>query len=508
MRATALAVLVLLLLPSGVATHAANVQDQIFAGSPVTGRFEFGQTGVRPPAVVEGFLVFENREQPVIVNGSVLLLDATTAEDSGDRLGQQFSRERELRQIEEHLQPYETVRIPVSVPVQGIGTVQVVFRPNHDFGEPVRMNPAELVGVAPLSVSLVGTDLQEPLVSLPGRPAALSVILTALPGSNLTDLRLTASEVQEIVDVGDLAPGESATATLTVVADGDQRFRGVDRSAITPVLQGMEDGVPFAHPLYRNVGGDFEPIHPAVYIAAESAIFIVPPTNVRLGVPTTIDVILLNAGTRTLRAHGQIELILPGMPHLKVGFNVAQSLPPERVETIQLDWTPPAAGPWQATVRHDLGKRQQFEQIPVSGPIESMEVQVTNLSVKRGTPTTLSVTLTASENISVDGLRLATTHLPLEGWLSVDDLFSQESVPEQALEAGAPATRGFVVTPKATGSYDLYIVVDTSEGPSIHHWDLLVVHDAQNGWWAAASPTMLLMMLIVVQVVWRRRWVA
>lgn len=499
MRTLLAAVLAVTLLPLASSTHDEGSGTPSL-GAGVTGYFEFDATAVRPPADVAGTLVLKSQSQAVLINGSVIVNDDTT-----ESPGSSFSGQREILRIDERLGPHSTLRTPLSIPVRGTGTVLVIFRAIGD--ERVQVNPAELVGVAPITVLLQAPVAGAQLVSVPGSPAQLSVEITAMPGSNLTNLRLTASEASDEVDIGDLPPGQSTTATLTVTADDLTRFRGVDRSVIAPVLQGMVDGVAFDHPLHQTASTGFEPIHPVVYIAAKSAVFAIPPNDAQLGVPTTIELVALNAGTRAVRANGHLELALAAIPRLDAEYRVDERLGPGEVKVVRMEWTPRAAGPWTATVHHDLGREVQTEQILVSGPIAETDLQLPASPLRRGEPATIPVVATALKTIRIDGLQLATARTSAHGLISIDDLLQTQSVQGLTIEPTSPATMDLDVTPKATGSYDLYLIIETPEGPSVHEGGILVVSGQYGGGLAPWSPTLLLAALLGLHVVWRRRWV-
>lgn len=509
------------LVPAVGATHVADAEEVMFPpgeGPAVVGRFEFDQTAVRPPADLEGFLVLESRSQGGTVNGSILaggdsaLVVERTGLDGTEAPTAQQGQENVAARVDVLLEPYETVRIPFTVPVRGFGHVSASFAVDRDASYvPVRQ--AQVFGVVPVEVSLDDPEPGARLVSVPGRPAEMTLTLTALPGSNLTDLLLSgyrAWQPSERVEVGDLRPGEQFTATLTKAAEdeGPLRSRSVHRAGIIPNLQGMVDGESFSHPLYRSEGERLEPIHPAVYIAPESTLFLLAPQDARLGVPTTLDVVVLNAGTEPVRARGRVELSMPGVPSLDVDFHVDERVGPGMVETLRLDWTPAAAGPWQATVRHDLGPREPHsEPVHVAGPIAGLDLQARGLSLERGTPTSVPVVLTASEDVDLHGLSLTSRRAPLEGVISIDDLFSVRRVPGTSLERDEPVTLELDFTPRATGTYRLYAVVETPDGLSVHDVGALTVGGSTAGWPLAWSPTLVVGSLVGAHVAWRRWWI-
>lgn len=508
-----------LLVPVG-ATHATGDEDRFPPdGRPaVVGHFEFDQTAVRPPAELEGFLVLESRNQGGTVNGSITVAGEATRSvelvgDHGVTVPEpQQNKATVAARVDVLLEPYETVRVPFTVPVGGFGHVSASFAVDRDASYvPVRQ--AQVFGVVPVEVSLDDPEPGARLVSVPGRPAEMTLTLTALPGSNLTDLLLSgyqAWQPSERVEVGDLLPGERFTATLTKAAEdeGPLRSWSVHRAGIIPNLQGMVDGESFSHPLYRSEGERLEPIHPAVYIAPESTLFLLAPQDARLGVPTTLDVVVLNSGTEPARARGTVGLSMPGVPSLDVRFDVDERVGPGMVQTLRLDWTPAAAGPWQATVRHDLGPREPHsEPVHVAGPIAGLDLQARGLSLERGTPASVPVVLTAAEDIDLHGLSLTASRAPLEGVISIDDLFSVRRVPGTSLERDEPVTLELDFTPRATGTYRLYVVVETPDGPSVHDVGSLTVGGSTAGWPLAWSPTLVVGSLVGVHVAWRRWWI-
>ena len=516
------ALLALCVLPVGDATHETSTHASIDSNARVVAYFEFDHTAARPPADLEGVLVLESRSQAVTINGSITIIrslaealelanDANEPENEGETLG---GRSELLERVDVDLDSFSSVRIPFSVPIRGLGHGIVEFEAELLEDGRVRAGQAFVYGVAPVEVTLDSPAPDAQLVSVPGRPAEVTLTLTALPGSNLTDLRLSQEglvDFTETIEIGDLAAGESFTAILVQPADlfGSLRFRSVLHSAIIPQLHGFSDGEDFSHPLYRSDGDRLEPIHPAVYIAPESTLFLIPPQEPRLRESTMLDVVVLNAGTKALHASGQVTLSLPGMPHLDTTFDVDARVEAGGVETVTLDWTPPAAGPWQATVRHDLGKREpQVEQIHVSGPIAGVDFQVPAALLERGKPVTVSVVLTASETVDVEGLRITMPRAPLKGIISVNDLFVVRPVQDTtSLQPQSPDTLELALTPKATGQHDVYLVVETPEGPSVHSVGTLTVTGSTGGWPLAWSPTLLVGLLVGLHMSWRRWWV-
>lgn len=509
MKLPVLLLMVLIVLPLAGATHDTNGSQGVHVSNGlVNAFFEFAQDAVRPPADVEGSLVLQSRDEPVVVKGSVLIRDDTNAAIEHGRTEPGLASGQVLKEVDEELAPFTTVTIPFTLLVHGIGPVWVVFQPDPGAAERVAVSMGQVIGLAPVTVSLVAPEHGERLVSVPGRPAALTVTLDALPGSNLTEVRLTASEAVDDVEIGSLVPGEPVTATLRVEADQGVRYRGVDRAVILPHLEGMSDGVAFSHPLYHHDGDVPTAVHPAVYVATESAVFVVPPEDAELGVAAVLDVVVLNAGTSSAHAKGEFRLSLPGMPHLDAVFQVEERVAPGRVAFVPLDWTPPAAGLWQLRMEDNIGERfVRSDQIRVSGPIAAVAIDLPLHPLERGMPFIAVAKLNASKDIGVEGFSLTAARAPREGVISIDDLVRMSAVDAMALQQGTAQAVALDLTPKATGWYDLYLVVDTNEGPSLHSVGHLVVTGSGGDWPLAASPMFLLGLLVGVHVMWRRRWV-
>lgn len=480
---------------------------------PIIGRFEFDQAAIRPPAEVEGIFVIESTIDTT-VSGAIVLDDqsaplvlaprGSVRANEPTHADEPAPERRVLKEVHEDMEAHTTVRIPFVVPVDEVGSMQVSF--DHDSGVEVLGTIEYVVGLAPVDVTI--EDFTASLVSVPGRPAEMTVTLTALPGSSLTSLRLSASQIEDI-EIGDLPPGQSFTATIAIAVEDDQHPRsdGVSRSELAPVLSGAEAGQNFTHHLYRTNGNTFEEVRPMVYIASSSTAFILPPDNARLKEPTQLEVAILNAGEAPMRVEGRLLLDLRGMSHLRTTFDVQHRVPPGQVGTVTIDWTPPAAGQWNAELNHDVHARgTDYNSLTVAGPVERADLLLPP-PMDRGSRSTLEVVLTASEETEVGELMLTSSRAPLHGAISISDLFWTSSVEATKLASGEPVTLEMDVRAKATGSYELYLVVETTEGPSLHHAGALVVHGAPVDWPVAWSPTLGLFLLLGMHMVWRRRFV-
>lgn len=503
--------LVICLMPVAGAIHGPGQPGR--AGGPpsnVLGQFEANETAVRPGTEIEVVLVLETRGEPSRILGTVESNDDTTARHESDSLsGAGPGGRQELLQVDVEMEPFSTHRIPFTVSIPGAGQVSVRFLNDPESEERVHVDSLALAGLSPIAVSLDAPGPNESLVSLPGAPARLTVTLTALPGSNITDLYLSSqgADLDEI-EIGDLVAGESRTVTVEVVADDRERFRSVDRSAILPMLRGNMGNLSFSHPLYSTHKAGFEPIHPPVYIARNSVVFIVPPLDPHIGVPTTLDLIVLNAENSPVRARGEIELSLPGIPDLDTVFSFDKSIAAGSVETSSLDWTPSAAGPWETIVRHNLGdQRTQRETIHVAGPIAGVDFQVPGSMLARGAQSTISVVVTSSQAVELDGILITTTRAPLQGLISIHDLFTLNPIEGVPLTPEIPAMVPLTLTPIATGSTEIYLVAQTSEGLSVHGVGTLTVSGSMSGWTLPWTPTIAIAVLLVVHFMWRRRWV-
>lgn len=510
MRTTTVVALLVLLCPSCLPPAGASNAEE---AASVVVHFDLDQAAVRPPADVEGFLVLESRVgTAMVVSGSVVLGGGGRTTLHQDGAEPEESEEPEpLVRIDEELQPYETLRVPITVPVTEIGPLGVQFAPDPDM-EWFLPGFSEVVGVAPVEVTLADPQDAVQMVGLPGSPAELTVTLTALPGSALTDLRLTEGRhLFEEVVVGDLEPGESRTVTLTV--EGEEEMHrpsgGATRMPLRPELSGMEAGQPFTHPLHWSDGDDLLPVRPTAYVGQGSTAFLVPPLDVHLAESTELEVILLNAGTTAVDVEGRVDVRMPGLPYLDAGFDLEERVAPGSVETVSFEWTPPAAGRWDLQLRHDMHRfGHDSTTFLAAGPLSAAEIILPERrDLERGEPIPVRVALTASEDVDVGGLRFTTSRAPVTGVISIDDLLRVERVGGTSIDAGDTETLRLDLTPKATGLYDLVLVVDTPDGPSVHQVGSIEVEGVTGGWSLAWSPTFGLMLLLGAHITWRRRWV-
>lgn len=508
--------LALLSAPSAPAAHE--------GGSPDRDRFRAGsgpqllveivpdRTAVTPPANVSGEVRFTgNAPDPLAVNATVRLPPLQGVAERGGEAEREPSGPAALASFHLDLDPGETVTRPVTIPVRGVGTWRLhVEAVSRDGAEPVstHLDQPELVGLAPVEVTRVNAS-EEPLVSLPGEPATYTVRLTAREGTNVSELRLSARGASEPVDVGNLDPGSSTEVSLEVDSEEHtpRRPGGLDRTVLVPRLSGRLDGVEFQHPLHLTTGEEPERVHPPVYVARSTGVALIPPPSAELGSPAGIEVVFANTEATSVEITPTVHMELEGLPSLSTQREVHLQAASGEIAVEPVNWTPSAAGQWDLVSRHELGRYSANLELHVSGPIQRAEVDLPNEMIERGETIEPTVRFTADEATTVDGLSLTTWSAPKEGTISTRDILRVDGPDPLQLSAAQSTDTTLELTPLASGSYHLFLVVATDDGLSVHEMPSLTVGTSAGGWEIALVPTLLLLVGLGLHTIWRARWV-
>lgn len=508
--------LALLATPSALAVHEGRSpdRDRLPAGSgpQLVVEIALDRTAVTPPANVSGEVRFTgNAPDRLAVDATVRLSPPHGLAERQGEAEQGSSRPAALASFQLDLDPGETVTRSLTLPVTGVGTWRLhVEAVSRHGGDPVssHLDPPELVGLAPVEVIPVEAP-DGALVSLPEEPATYTVRLRAREGANLSELRLSARDVGEPVDIGNLDPGSSTEVTLEVRSEEHtpRRSGGIDKTVLLPRLSGQLDGVGFQHPLHLTTREEPERVHPPVYVAISTDVALIPPASAELGSPTWMDVVLANTEATSVEITSTVHMELEGLPSLSTKRDLQLQAASGEVTLATINWTPPAAGQWELVARHELSRYPANDELHVSGPIQRAEVDLPNRRIERGETIEPTVRLTADEATTVDGLSLTTWSAPKDGTISTRDILRLDGPDTLELSATQPTEATLQLTALASGSYDLFLVVDTDDGPSVHQLPHVTVGTSAGGWGLAMVPTGVLLASLVLHGVWRARWV-
>jgi hypothetical protein len=146
-------------------------------------------------------------------------------------------------------------------------------------------------------------------------------------------------------------------------------------------------------------------------------------------------------------------------------------------------------------------------ELHVAGPIQRTDIELPTQTIERGETIEATVTFTAGEATTVNGLSLTTWSAPKEGTIGTRDIFRLDGPGSLDLSPSQPTETTLQLTAQASGGYQLFLVAETAEGPSIHRLTRLTVDTNAGGWGLALVPTGLLLAGLGVHTVWRARWV-
>jgi hypothetical protein len=517
-RLTVAALLVALLaVPAALAAHEEGDRRRerlpLGSGPQILVEIEPDRTAVTPPANVSAEVRFTGNARTSLAVDATLGL--STPHGSAEREGEAEQRSAQpgggLASFQLDLDPGEAVTRSVTVPVDGIGTWRInVDAVTRDGGRHLSTHvaPLELVGLAPLEVTPVDAP-ERRLVSLPEEPATYTVRLTAHEDANLSDLRLAGRGTGEPVEIGSLEPGSSTQVTLQPAREehDPRRPTGIEKTVLLPRLSGRVDGVAFQHPLHLTSGEEPSLVHPPVYVVASTGLALIPPADAELGSPTEIELVLANTDASPVQATPTVHIEPEGLPSLTEQREVRLQAAPGEVAVQPVTWTPPASGQWELVARHDLGRHAVSNELHVAGPIQRADIELPTQTIERGETIEATVTFTAGEATTVNGLSLTTWSAPKEGTIGTRDILRLDGPGSLDLSPSQPTETTLQLTAQASGGYQLFLVAETAEGPSIHRLTRLTVDTNAGGWGLALVPTGLLLAGLGVHTVWRARWV-